>query len=77
MFLQYKVERKNTPSEAVWKFKSLKGLMRASDTVLGAKLLPDEIDVVVEASTEAPGGHLVQPQNWLVWIRDPRSTGKA
>ncbi|TNN49133.1 hypothetical protein EYF80_040675 [Liparis tanakae] len=44
---------------------------------LGAESVPDEIDVIVEASTEAPGGHLVQPQNRLVWIRDPTSTGES
>lgn len=35
------------------------------------KLLPDEVDVIVEASAEASCRHLVQPQNWLVWICDP------
>lgn len=30
-----------------------------SDTVLRSKLLPDEVDMIVEASAEAPGGHLV------------------
>lgn len=44
---------------------------------LVAMLLPDEIDVIVEASTEAPGWHLVQPENRLVWICDPAGTGKA
>lgn len=33
--------------------------------------------MVVEASTETPGRHLVQPQNRLVWVGDPRSTGRT
>lgn len=33
--------------------------MRVFDAVFEAKLLPDEIDVIVEASTETPGRHLV------------------
>lgn len=49
MLLHYKVE-KNLKHGRV-EIQLLKGLLRVSDTVFGAKLLPDEIDVIVKAST--------------------------
>lgn len=32
---------------------------------------PDEVDVIVKAAAEASCRHLIQPQNWLVWICNP------
>lgn len=44
------------------------------ESTVDSSLLPDEVDMVVEASTQTPGWHLVQPEDGLVWVRDP---GKA
>lgn len=41
------------------------------DTELAPTLWPDEVDVIVEAAAEASCRHLVQPQNWLIWICNP------
>lgn len=56
-FSFHNIDEKNQ-SKVMWKFKTLKRLMSVSDVVCG-KELPDEIDVIVEASTETPGRHLV------------------
>lgn len=37
----------------------------------GSRSPPDEIDVIVEPSAEAASRHLIQPQDWLVWICNP------
>lgn len=43
----------------------------------GGCVSPDEVDVVIKSSAQAPGRHLVQPEDWLVWVCDPGSTGKS